>query len=163
MESRKSVIPLPSNNYSVTLVRSENFVPKQVIKQSFVTREVKQTNSRSPERVYHLLPELQNKIAEHQIDLLEIIDFDNLLKLFKSNKQLYRPLIYRALPKIIENHEETVSKYKIRRFDDLAYFTADLFYIKEYGLVKEISRISYKINPEENVYNFLSDYLIKIV
>jgi len=88
-----------------------------------------------------------------EIRMLEIMDLETLLKTFKTNKQAFRPLVYKALPEIINNYyyQEDLPKNTNRRLDyyGLDQFTSDLFDLKEYALVKKIIELSY---PKEDIY-----------
>ena len=96
-----------------------------------------------------LLPSLE-------IKMLEVMNLETLLKTFKTNKQAFRPLVYKALPEIINNYyyQEDLPKNTNRRLDyyDLYQFTSDLFDLKEYILVKKILELSY---PKDNIYSVL--------
>lgn len=150
MESRKSIIPLPSTNYSIRSVKPiVSRQSKPIVSRSQNNRLPVIKSSRSPERIHQLLPELQEEV-------LELIELEQLIEQFKTNKQLFRPLIYRALPKIIENYylrEKLPKKVSRKLFDyDLSQFANDLFDMKEDTLVKRILELA---DPEDNIYDSL--------
>ena len=88
-----------------------------------------------------------------EIKMLEVMDLQTLLKTFKTNKQAFRPLVYKALPEIIDNYyyQEDLPKNVNRKlgYYDLYQFTGDLFDLKEYTLVKRILELTY---PKEDIY-----------
>jgi len=96
-----------------------------------------------------LLPSLE-------IKLLEVMDLETLLKTFKTNKQTFRPLVYKALPEVINNYyyqEDLPKKVSIKLdYYDLYQFTSDLFDLKEYALVKRILELTY---PKDDIYSIL--------
>jgi hypothetical protein len=91
-----------------------------------------------------------------EIKMLEVMDLETLLKTFKTNKQAFRPLLYQALPEIIDNYyyQENLPKNVNRKLDyyDLYQFTDDLFDLKEYTLVKRILQLTY---PKDDIYGGL--------
>lgn len=94
-----------------------------------------------------LLPSLE-------IKTLEVMDLQTLLLTFKLNKPAFRPLIYKALPEIINNYyyKENLPKNVNRNlfYYDLNSFTSDLFDMKEYALVRRILELTN--DEEEDIY-----------
>jgi len=80
------------------------------------------------------------------------------MKLFKSSISHFRPILYKALYKIIENYyyKENLKVVNQRlNYYNLEEFTNDLFTMKEYALVKEIIKIADKIEPYNGIYDSL--------
>lgn len=106
-----------------------------------------------------LKKEIENKLPDDlEIIRLSNLDLETLMKLFKSSKSYFRPILYKALYKIIENYyykENLKVVNKRLNYYNLEEFINDLFIMKEYALVKEIIKIADKIEPYNGIYDSL--------
>lgn len=96
--------------------------------------------------------------ADLEIQKLSNLDLDTLIKLFKSERTHFRPILYKALYKIIENDyykENFLTVNQRLNYYNLEDFTNDLFGMKEYAFVKEIIKIADKIEPYNGIYDSL--------